>query len=204
MPRVSLKQAKLNRQSIIENAARLFRQRGFRNIPLSEVMSTSGLTLGGFYGHFESKDALTNEACRHSFEQTMTFWQEKIAAAADMPAARKSIIDDYLSERRTRKDHNNCPVVAFSNEVSQEDAGSTIAATYAEGLAGLIKTYTQTLVEDAATIGPELESQALLEMALMIGSLSLARATRNQDLSSKLLHSARHFLGVEDAPVQSA
>jgi len=61
MPRVSLKQARLNRATIVENAARLFLKRGLRSIALSEVMATSGLTLGGFYGHFESREAPLSE-----------------------------------------------------------------------------------------------------------------------------------------------
>lgn len=197
MPRVSIKQAKLNRKSIVENAARLFRERGFRNIPLSEVMASSGLTLGGFYGHFESKDALTNEACRHAFEQTRQFWQGKIAEAPDLQTARKAIIDDYLSDRRARRENNTCPVVAFSGEVAQEAQDSTIANTYAEGLSGLIKTYTQTLGDEGSVLNDlERENKALLEFSLMIGSLSLARATRNRALSHDILLSARSFLGI--------
>jgi TetR/AcrR family transcriptional repressor of nem operon len=199
MPRVSRQQAKLNRKSIVENAARLFRERGFRNIPLSEVMSSSGLTLGGFYGHFESREALTNEACRHAFEQAIALWTHMIAEAPDKRAARKSIIDDYLSQNRILKSGSTCPVVAFSSEVAQEDDESAIHKTYSEGLAGLIGTYMETLENPTTPSQPQaMKQHALLEYSVMIGALTLARAARHTGLSDDIVASARAFLGIID------
>ncbi|WP_460044487.1 TetR/AcrR family transcriptional regulator [Pseudomonas sp. S2_H01] len=196
MPRVSRQQAKLNRVTIVENAARLFRERGFRNIPLSEVMSSSGLTLGGFYGHFESREALTNEACNHAFEQAVQFWRQLIAGAPNKETARKLIIADYLSQHRVQKSEKTCPVVAFSSEVSQEDHDSRINATYSDGLAKLLGIYMEAL--DQASSPEELRQQALNEYSVMIGALTLARAARSTDLSEEILKSARTVLGVDD------
>jgi len=197
MPRVSRQQAKLNRVTIVENAARLFRERGFRNIPLSEVMSSSGLTLGGFYGHFESREALANEACNHAFEQAVQFWRQLIAGAPNKETARKLIIVDYLSQHRVQKSEKTCPVVAFSSEVSQEDHDSRINATYSDGLAKLLGIYMEAL--DQASSPEELRQQALNEYSVMIGALTLARAARSTDLSEEILKSARTVLGVDDA-----
>jgi TetR/AcrR family transcriptional repressor of nem operon len=200
MPRVSRQQAKLNRVAIVENAARLFRERGFRNIPLSEVMSSSGLTLGGFYGHFESREALTNEACNHAFEQAVQFWRQLIADAPDKETARKLIIADYLSQHRVQKSDNTCPVVAFASEVSQEANDSMINATYAGGLAKLIGIYMEAL--DAASSPEALRQQALSEYSVMIGALTLARAARSTDLAEEILKSARMVLGVDDGQLE--
>ncbi|WP_309676189.1 TetR family transcriptional regulator, partial [Pseudomonas sp.] len=62
MPRVSRKQAELNREIIVEAATRLFRERGLHGISVVDVMGAAGLTHGGFYGHFESREALAQEA----------------------------------------------------------------------------------------------------------------------------------------------
>lgn len=196
MPRVSRQQAKLNRITIVENAARLFRERGFRNIPLSEVMSSSGLTLGGFYGHFESREALTNEACNHAFEQAIQFWRQLIAEAPNKKTARKRIIVDYLSQHRVQKSEKTCPVVAFSSEVSQEEHDAAINATYATGLSKLIGIYMEALEELPSS--EALRLQALNEYSVMIGALTLARAARSTDLSEEILKSARAVLGVDD------
>ena len=66
MPRVSRKQAELNREIIVEAATRLFRERGIHGISVSDVMAAAGLTHGGFYGHFESREALATEACNRA------------------------------------------------------------------------------------------------------------------------------------------
>ena len=197
MPRVSRQQSKLNRISIVENAARLFRERGFRNIPLSEVMSSSGLTLGGFYGHFESREALTNEACRHAFEQAIAFWKRIIAEAPDRRTARRSIIDDYLSPKRVMKSDSTCPVVAFASEVAQEADDSVIHKTFFEGLTGLVDTYMETLNSPPHDATQKAQKQqALLEYSVLTGALTLARAARNTELSKEIVLSARNFLGV--------
>ena len=60
--RVSKEQAAANRERIVEEAARLFRERGFDGIGVAELMNSAGLTHGGFYGHFDSKDQLMAEA----------------------------------------------------------------------------------------------------------------------------------------------
>jgi len=201
MPRVSRQQATFNRKAIVENAARLFRERGFRNIPLSEVMSSSGLTVGGFYGHFESREALTNEACSHAFKQAILFWRQLIDEAPDKRTARYLIISDYLSKERVQINHNTCPVVAFSGEVSQEEHDSVINATYSRGLADLIAIYMEAL-DDACS--PEaLREKALTEYSVMIGALTLARAARSTELSEEILKNAKSTLGIYGKQVNS-
>jgi TetR/AcrR family transcriptional repressor of nem operon len=204
MPRVSLKQARLNRITIVENAARLFLERGFRNIPLSEVMATAGLTLGGFYGHFESRDALANEACTHAFDLAISFWQQRIAAHRCKRSAHQSIIAQYLRAGRADPGENTCPLVAFSAEVAQEPSDSPIHQTYAKGLESLIQTYMQTLETlDGSSDRAALKATALLQYSLMVGAVTLARAARNNPLSEEILQVARDYLQADDRPTAS-
>lgn len=97
MPRVSRKQAELNREIIVEAATRLFRERGIHGISVSDVMAAAGLTHGGFYGHFESREALATEACNRAFEQSSERWQARVEQSPDPEAARLALIDPYLS-----------------------------------------------------------------------------------------------------------
>ena len=104
MPRVSRKQADLNREIIVEAATRLFRERGLHGISVVDVMAAAGLTHGGFYGHFESKEALAQEASGRAFDQSAERWQERIAAHVDdNDAARRALIEPYLSPGQPRQ-----------------------------------------------------------------------------------------------------
>ena len=67
MPRVTREQADSNKIAITEASARLFRERGIDSVSVAELMAAAGLTHGGFYGHFASKQELAGEACAFAF-----------------------------------------------------------------------------------------------------------------------------------------
>src|ERR1700744_809272 len=97
MPRVSRQQADHNRTAITEVSARLFREHGVDNVSVAELMAAAGLTHGGFYGHFESKDELAGEACRWAFGRSVERWKKRVAGKIDPAAARVAVTDAYLS-----------------------------------------------------------------------------------------------------------
>lgn len=97
MPRVSKAEAEKNRAIIEQVSARLFREQGFHGISVADLMSAAGLTHGGFYGHFESKDALAAIACERAFEESVERWRKRVDAAPDRAAALESLLDGYLS-----------------------------------------------------------------------------------------------------------
>ena len=78
MGRSSQEQAQKNRQKIVECAARLFREFGVDNVRVAEVMSGADMTIGGFYKHFESKDALVEEVFSLTFDQSSTTWRQLV------------------------------------------------------------------------------------------------------------------------------
>src|SRR3954467_5564449 len=80
--KVSRQQAALNRERIVETAAQLFRERGFDGIGVADLMKEAGLTHGGFYGHFSSKDDLIAEASARALMHSMALFS-KVAGAAD-------------------------------------------------------------------------------------------------------------------------
>src|SRR3954467_8361612 len=83
--KVSREQAAQNRERILEAAAKLCRERGFEGIGVADLMREAGLTHGGFYGHFGSKEELMAEACTHALERSRALWAKRAAAHPDAP-----------------------------------------------------------------------------------------------------------------------
>ena len=70
--RISKEQARENREKVVETASRLFRERGFEGVGVSDLMKTAGFTHGGFYNHFSTKDALATEALESAWSEMAT------------------------------------------------------------------------------------------------------------------------------------
>jgi len=191
MPRVSRKQADLNREIIVDAATRLFRERGLHGISVIDVMAAAGLTHGGFYGHFESKEALAREASGRAFQQSGERWQARIAESADSDTARRALIEPYLSAASRDNPGESCPVVAFAGDMCHEAVDSGMRQTFNEGLNQLLQIFgsLQNSGDDA-----EDRQQALVQYSLMVGALTLARATQGEPLSDEILEATRCFL----------
>jgi len=191
MPRVSRKQADLNREIIVDSATRLFRERGLHGISVIDVMAAAGLTHGGFYGHFESKEALAREASGRAFQQSGERWQARIAESADSDTARRALIDPYLSAASRDNPGDSCPVVAFAGDMCHEAVDSGLRQTFNEGLNRLLQIFGS--LQDTGDDAQD-RQQALVQYSLMVGALTLARATRGETISDEILEAARCFL----------
>jgi TetR/AcrR family transcriptional repressor of nem operon len=191
MPRVSRKQADLNRETIVDAATRLFRERGLHGISVVDVMAAAGLTHGGFYGHFESREALAQEASARAFKQAAQSWQARVADQDSKDAARRAVVEPYLSSESRDNPGESCPVVAFTGDMCHEAAESGLRQTYVEGLNNLLDALGSLLdTEDEACI----RQQALAQYSMMFGALMLSRATRGDPLSDEILEAARTAL----------
>jgi TetR/AcrR family transcriptional repressor of nem operon len=191
MPRVSRKQADLNREIIVEAATRLFRERGLHGISVVDVMGAAGLTHGGFYGHFESKEALAKEASGRAFALSAERWRERMAEHDDKDAARLALIEPYLSAASRDNPGDSCPVVAFAGDMCHEAAESGLRETFVAGLNNLLDTFGSLIDSDDPDSNRQ---QALVQYSLMVGALTLARATRGDALSDEILEAARSYL----------
>jgi TetR/AcrR family transcriptional repressor of nem operon len=200
MPRVSRKQADLNREIIVDAATRLFRERGLHGISVVDVMAAAGLTHGGFYGHFESKEALAKEASERAFKQVGERWKLR-AAGEDKAAARKALIEPYLSAQSRDNPGESCPVVAFAGDMCHESADSGLREPFMAGLNRLLDSLGHLM--DSSN-PEENRQQALVQYSLMVGALTLARATRGEALSDEILEAARHHLIAEKPEGHSA
>ncbi len=193
MPRVSRKQADLNRKIIVEAATHLFRERGLHGISLSDVMAAAGLTHGGFYGHFASKEALATEACQQAFEQANLGWQDKISRSEDLPTARQAVLAAYLSANHRDNPGDGCPISAFTPDMCREPADTALQHTFIEGVEQSLEIFAQLEGEDRQSM--------LAKYAMMIGAVTLARATRGNRLSDEFLESVRNTLLPNDTPL---
>src|SRR6059058_5334064 len=139
MPRVSRAQAEQHRVAITEASARLFRERGIKAVSVADLMGAAGLTHGGFYGHFESKDALAGLAGRHAFSEATERWRKRAASKASPADARAAIIEGYLRPQSIRDVGGGCPTAALCVDVAREPADAPVRAAYLDGLAEMVE-----------------------------------------------------------------
>ncbi|HEY9027973.1 MAG TPA: TetR family transcriptional regulator [Burkholderiaceae bacterium] len=192
MPRVSRAEAESHRQQITEASARLFKERGINGVSVADLMGAAGLTHGGFYGHFESKDALAGVAVAHAFGQSAERWRKRIASHPDDAAAgRALIVDKFLSAQSIREVGPGCPSVSLAADVAREPAAAPIRTAYHEGLEQLLQILAT--VEDAPDAAARRRA-ALADYATMAGALMLARATEGAPLAAEFLAAARDRL----------
>jgi TetR/AcrR family transcriptional repressor of nem operon len=198
MPRVSRERAAANRASITEASARLFGERGIDAVSVSDLMGAAGLTHGGFYGHFDSKDALAVEACAAAFGRSVGRWQKRVLDADDRAAARKAIVQGYLSAESRASPGTSCPTATLAGDVARAPAGAAVRKVFAGGveeLADLLAGLQETGERSSD------RRQALADLSTLVGALLLARATAGEDVSDEFLSAARrHLLGAAKDP----
>ena len=188
MPRVSRAEAETHREQITEASSRLFRERGIKGVSVADLMGAAGLTHGGFYGHFESKDALAGVAVARAFEQSAERWGKRVASKPDAASGRALIVEKFLEAQNLRNVGLGCPSVSLATDVAREPEAAPIRTAYLDGL--------ESLVQILASVepGPDAaarRSAALADYATMAGALMLARATEGAALSAEILAAAR-------------
>jgi TetR/AcrR family transcriptional regulator, transcriptional repressor for nem operon len=198
MPRVSRAQADSHREQITDASARLFKERGINGVSVADLMGAAGLTHGGFYGHFESKDALAGIAVAHAFQQSAERWHKRIAGKPDDAARRAVLVEKFLTAQSLKDVGMGCPTVALATDVAREPAAAPIRTAYLDGLEALVQILAD--VEDGPDAATR-RSAALADYATMAGALLLARATEGAPLAAELLAAARERLLSVDAPL---
>ena len=167
--KVSKAQAAENRQGILDAASRLYRERGLTGVGVADITRNAGLTHGGLYRHFASKDALVQEACARAFDWSMT----PLEGATPHTTVGERI-QRYLSPQHRDAPGTGCPVAAL--------AGGGLSEVFAEGIERNIQRFAQLLVDSraeagSATVRSQDRDCAIQVLATMVGGLVLARAT---------------------------
>ncbi len=194
MPRVSRAETERNRVAIETVSSRLFREQGLR-VSVADLMGAAGLTHGGFYGHFESKDELAAIACAKAFDESTERWRKRMAGTRQPASARAALIEGYLTPQNRASVGTGCPMAALATDVSREPEEKPIRSAFVKGLEQLIAILAdvQPHTDDSAA-----RDAALVEISTMVGAMILARATKGRALSGEIMESAKRRLLTSD------
>ncbi|GGP20739.1 TetR/AcrR family transcriptional regulator [Silvimonas iriomotensis] len=185
-------------QRIVDVAARAIRRAGYNGVGVADIMKEAGLTHGGFYAHFPSRDALLVEATQAASRQSIA----NISAGLEQgrqqglsPLA--ALIESYLSDQHLADTECGCPVAALGSEMPRQSDIVRDAAR--ERVQALIGGVGKVLPQDRA-------SQAAVLAGTLVGTLQLARTLGDNEAGKAILASARATLRAQydDADVANA
>jgi TetR/AcrR family transcriptional repressor of nem operon len=176
--KVSREQMAENRRRILDAASRLFREKGFDAVSVAEVMNAAGLTHGGFYGHFSSKDDLIAQTLAHVLA-------EDLGGAGDL----RAYLEAYLSPEHRDNAADGCPTAGLAADIRHQTPAARSAMT--EGLRSQIDRVTKALPElDPA----DRRRAAIGSWAAMVGAVIIARAIDDPALSDEVLEQTRAWI----------
>src|SRR5437588_8829452 len=174
--KVSREQAAQNHERIVETAAQRFRERGFEGIGVADLMKEAGLTHGGFYGHFSSKDDLIAEATARALRHSLALFRKAAERGAADPLS--VIATAYLTSRHRDKPGQGCLLAALGADVSRQ--GPAVRRTVADHL--------RSAVDLLATLIPHKSKAARRQKAIstyatLVGTMVMARAVNDRPVA---------------------
>lgn len=175
--RVTREQMAQNRLRILDAASELFREKGFDAVSVAEVMNAAGLTHGGFYGHFSSKDDLIAKTLDHVFK-----------VDPNTPFNLADYVESYLSPLHRDNPGKGCPTAGMVSETRhQSEAARQAMSDGTRAQVGLIST-------GFAGDGAERRRLAIVSWAAMVGAMMIARGVDDQTLSDELLSETKTWI----------
>jgi TetR/AcrR family transcriptional regulator, transcriptional repressor for nem operon len=184
----SAKHKRESRERIINSARRLFNRRGFSEVTIDEIMRHAGLTRGGFYKHFKTKEELYAHAVRQFLcLDSPERWQRKhVDSCADGPALAQMIANAYLSRDHLDDRPGSCPLVALPSDVAR--GGTAVKAAFRQVLEMMVAVFERNLS------GPGARERALALVAMCVGAMVVARAVDQGRLADEFRDAARGHL----------
>jgi TetR/AcrR family transcriptional repressor of nem operon len=179
--KVTREQAAARREQILDVASELFRARGFDAVAIAEVMKSAGVTHGGFYGHFESKEQLATEACLRANQRNG--WERWLDAPIEQRL--KRIVSGYLTERHRDDPGHGCLLAAVASDVVRQPA--SVRRAFTTGLRSKVDLLLRLMPGRSAAARRE---KALATLAGLVGALILSRAVDDAQLSKEILSAA--------------
>jgi TetR/AcrR family transcriptional repressor of nem operon len=174
------------RQRILGTAIRRMRELGLEGTGVNAVMKEAGLTHGGFYAHFDSKDDLASRAMAEATREQRQRW---LAGIHETPPEKRvaRLIARYLSPVHRDNTDSGCPVPSVAAGVAH--ASDEVRQVFDEELLGTVNALSELLDDD------DTRQKAIGTMALCIGGMVMARAVADRELSDEILLAARSFGG---------
>lgn len=186
----------LSHARIVDVASKAIRRAGYRGVGVADIMKEAGLTHGGFYAHFDSRDGLLVEAMARAGQENIASLSKAIERRLAMGDTRyQALVETYLHEAHLERTENGCVIAALSSEMTrQEDAVRDEARRRVDAMVEFV----QTALPDGSD-----ESEASVVTATMVGALQLARtlggksgrsllAQTRQALIERYKHIAHH------------
>jgi TetR/AcrR family transcriptional regulator, transcriptional repressor for nem operon len=183
---------------IVKKAAVLLREKGAHGIGVADLMKEAGLTHGGFYAHFESREALVIEAFAYAMDRSTERWR-KIAEQTLPDKRLATIIQTYLTPVHRDDPGHGCAVPALGGEIARESPKTRKAfAAKLEAMIDMIADQIPDLPRKAA------RKQAMATIATMMGTLVLARVAGNGEFSDEILDAGREAVLGRTVPKKPA
>jgi len=182
MARYGPEHKEATRRRMIETAGRRFKSDGIDGSGIATLVADAGLTNGAFYGHFRSKDDLVASVVARQLE-------DQVARVNALPAGVESVVtflDEYLSPTHRDDAAGGCPSAALLDEIGRCDDATKEA--YTDGARSMIGAIARHLDDGDAQLANE---RAIGLFTLLVGSLQLARAVSDRELSAQVLTAAR-------------
>ena len=176
--RVTRKQAEANREKVLDVAGTLFRERGFEGIGVADIMKRAGLTHGGFYGQFASKDDLAAEATERVLKNPR--WQERLTGKPNASFA--DVVRGYLSPRHRDDPGTGCLIAALGSDTARQPR--TVRRALTDGFRVRLDAWMKLVPGRSVAARRE---KALATMATLVGALVIARAVDDPALSDEML-----------------
>ena len=168
---------------IVAIASKRFREEGLAGIGIAELMKEAGLTVGGFYKHFKSRDALVAEA----LGPTLELWKRRVdtAASGRLPVTYDSLVDEYLSDTHRNHPGTGCPVAALAADLARSDKRTR--ALLSRKIRDNIELLATLIRDTNETDKGRARSQAVLTYCALVGAIGMARAVSDEQLSREIL-----------------
>lgn len=175
-------------ERILQAATRAIRRSGYAGTGVADIMREAGLTHGGFYAHFDSREAMLAEAADRAGAETVGTLEE-FAASAPREEAYRTLLKTYLSRKHVELVETGCPVAALGSEMPRQAPDVRHAAT--RRIKDMIELVARYAPDGSSEAG---RRRALTTTATMIGSLILSRAVDDPQLADDMLAAALEHL----------
>ena len=184
----SKQEAAETRQRIVKTAAAEFRRNGISGTGLSDLMAAAGLTHGGFYRHFESKDQLVAESCAAAAKSVVEAFTTALSQKVKCSGL-EAVAASYLSTDHRDNLSGCCPFVALGSELARSDESTRAAAT-----AGFLKLVDIIAGQFQKTRPDVAKRRALVALSTMIGAVTMSRIVADPELSAAILRETEKHL----------
>jgi len=190
--RVSKEQAAENREKILGLAASMYREKGFDGIGIADLMKAAGLTHGGFYGHFASKEDLMAQACTRAVDELLMAGESR----ADAKDPFSAFIEYYLSIGHRDNPGSGCLMAALGADAARQSPKvrhvfTENAQRLLQAMVGLLRGRNKAVKSFSEK---KIREEALVTLAILVGAQVIARAVDDEKLSKDVLQNAAAFI----------